>query len=120
MVGAKDVENDVLILTVRGTTDLLCSALAQKSLEAIVVTSSFALVFDAMHGFRSGFTYTPRDWNPISYETAAAPDLDVKVWPSTYQHFITYIASEKLAEKAAWDFYHEHQPKWRLSMINPT
>ncbi|KAK5940530.1 hypothetical protein PMZ80_006946 [Knufia obscura] len=119
VVGAKDVEKDVLIPAVRGTTSLLNSALTVHSLQSVVVTSSFAAVMDPMYGLRPGHTYTPEDWNPISYETAADPNLDLSAWSEKYRAFITYMASKKLAEKAAWDLYDDAKPIWRFCTINP-
>jgi nucleoside-diphosphate-sugar epimerase len=121
VVGAKNAEQDVLIPAIRGTESLVRSALdAGTALQAVVITSSFAACFDAMYGLRPGYTYTPKDWNPISYGMAADPNLDLSVWPERYQRFVTYMASKKLAEKAAWDLYHEAKPPWRLSVVCPT
>jgi len=120
VVGAKNVEEDVIIPAVRGTTGLLNSALQVKSLQSVVVTSSFAAVFDPMHGLRPGYTYTPGDWLPISYEAAADPNLDLSVWPELYRGFITYMASKKLAEDAAWGLYNERKLSWRLSSVCPS
>lgn len=120
VVGATNAEEDVLKPAIGGTTSLLKAAAKISSVQAVVVTSSFAAVHDPMLGLRPGYTYTPKDWNPISYETAADLNLDLSVWPETYRVFITYMASKKLAEKAAWDFYESEKPKWRLSVICPT
>lgn len=120
VVGAEDVERDVLRPAISGTTGLLRSAAKVDGLRAVVITSSFAAVHDPMYGERPGYTYTPRDWNPISYETAADPTIDLSVWPKSYQHFITYLASKKFAESSAWDLYEKLKPSWTLSAINPT
>ncbi|EXJ86847.1 hypothetical protein A1O3_03801 [Capronia epimyces CBS 606.96] len=140
VVGAADVEKDVLIPAVQGTLSLLKAAARSSSVEAVVITSSFAAVLDPAFDLRPGYTYTPADWNPIDYETAADPNLDLSPWPAKYRPFITYMASKKLAEKAAWDFYaeyltltpsdshlhshshsHSHSPsRWRLTVICPT
>lgn len=120
IVGATDAEQDVLKPAIGGTTSLLKSALNMSTLQAVVITSSFAAVHDPMHGLHPEKTYTSKDWNPITYEEAADPNLDLSVWPETYRVFITYMASKKLAEKAAWDFYDSQKPKWRLSVVCPT
>lgn len=119
VVGATDAENEVLKPAIQGTTSLLRSALNVSTLQSVVITSSFAAVHDPMRGLDS-YMYTPKDWNPISYETAADPNLDLTVWPERYRVFITYMASKKLAEKAAWDFYAQHKPAWNLSVVCPT
>ena len=122
VVGAENVERDVLTPAIRGTESILKSALshAGPQLEAVVVTSSFASCFDPMHGLRPGYTYGPENWNPISYDEAADPKLDLSIYPERYRIFVTYMASKKLAEKAAWDLYHDAKPKWRLSVVCPT
>ncbi|KAI1613148.1 hypothetical protein EDD37DRAFT_648658 [Exophiala viscosa] len=126
VVGAKDVEKDVLVPAIQGTLSLLKSAARSSSVESVVITSSFAAVFDPAYDLRPGCTYTPLDWNPISYEQAADRNLDLTAWPARYCPFITYMASKKLAEKAAWDFYADYlgngtsQPTWRFSVICPT
>ena len=33
------------------------------------------------------------------------PELDLEKWPEPWRWFVTYMASKKLAEKAAWNFY---------------
>jgi len=119
VVGARDVEEEVLVPAVQGMVGLLKSALHVKSLQSVVVTASFAAVLDPMHGLRPGYAYTSKDWLPISYEAAADPDLDLSFWPELYRPFITYMASKKLAEEAAWNFYHEVKPSWRFNTVNP-
>lgn len=120
VVGARNAEDDVLIPALRGTTGLLHSALNVPSLKAVVITSSLAAVFDLMFGLRPGFTYTPEDWNPLTYETCANPNLNLSPWPEQFQKFVTYTGSKKIAEKGAWDLYNEAKPTWRLSTINPS
>ena len=48
------------------------------------------------------------------------PNFTTDKYPSTYAGFITYMASKKLAEKAAWDFYENEKPSWSLATVNPT
>ncbi|KKY27859.1 putative aldehyde reductase ii [Phaeomoniella chlamydospora] len=100
----EDIERDILEPAVRGTTSLLHSALKAPKLKGVVVTGSFAAVFDATHGYRLGYTYTDNDWNPITWEEAADPKLDLTKWPEVWHPFLHYCASKKLAEKALWDF----------------
>jgi hypothetical protein len=90
------------------------------TLKAVIITGSFASVLDTMYGLRPGYTYSQKDWNPITYENAADPNLDLSIWPEQYRNFITYMASKKLAETAAWDLFREIQPAWRLSLVCPT
>jgi nucleoside-diphosphate-sugar epimerase len=118
VVGAQNVEQDVLVPAIRGTESVLASALARAA--AVVVTSSFAACMDPALGRRAGYTYGPEDWNPISYAEAADPNLDLSVYPELYRPFVTYMASKKLAEQAAWDFYRTKKPEWRLAVVAPT
>lgn len=119
VVGAEEAERDVIKPAIGGTTSLLRSALNVPTLQSVVITSSFAAVFDAMYGLRPGYTYGPKDWNPIDYKTAVDPKLDLSAWPEPFGVFITYLASKKLAEEAAWEVYDEAKPSWRLSTVNP-
>ncbi|KAH8817292.1 ketoreductase [Xylogone sp. PMI_703] len=120
IVGAADVENELLIPAIQGTIGLLKSASRIKSIKSVVVTSSFASVFDPAKGWRKGYTYTSADWNPIDYETAKDRSLDLSQWPETWRPYITYMASKKLAEKAAWDFWNSGYPPWALNVVLPT
>lgn len=120
IVGAKDVEEDVLKPAIQGTLSLLMSAGKASGLQSVVVTSSFAAVIDLMQDLRPGYTYSPVDWNPLTYEVAADSELDIQRWPARYRNFVTYTASKTIAEKAAWDWYAQHKPDWALSFINPT
>ncbi|RFU24818.1 hypothetical protein B7463_g11523, partial [Scytalidium lignicola] len=120
IIGATDIENELLIPTIQGTVGLLKSASKIKSVKSVVITSSFAAVFDPAKGWRKGYTYTLSDWNPITYETAKDPSLDLTRWPETWRPYITYIASKKLAEKAAWDFWNTEKPQWDLNFVLPT
>ncbi|KIX10091.1 uncharacterized protein Z518_01172 [Rhinocladiella mackenziei CBS 650.93] len=110
VVGVRIVEQDCLPQAVQGTTSLFKSALSVKFLEAVVITSSFAVVFDPMHSSRPGYAYIPKDWSLRSYPTAADPYLDLSVWAKIYRDFITSRASKKLAEKAAWGLYDTVKP----------
>lgn len=119
IVGAVDVEKDLLIPAIHGTISLLRSALKFKSIKSVVLTGSFASVVDVSKGWRPGYTYTPSDWNPITYETASDPKLDLTQWDQTWRLYITYMASKKLAEKAAWELWNEQKPSWDFNMVLP-
>jgi nucleoside-diphosphate-sugar epimerase len=120
VVQPTEVENDLLKPAIQGTTALLTAAHQSCStLEAVVITSSLASVFDVSQGARKGYTYTSKDWNPITYAEAADRNLDLSQFPARYRPFVTYAASKKLAEEAAWEFYAEHKPSWRLVVVLP-
>ena len=50
--------------------------------------------------------YNESIWNPVTYEQALNPAL-------------TYLASKKLAEKAAWDFMEQEKPQFSLTTMCP-
>lgn len=131
VVNPKNVEEDLLSPAIQGTTSILASAAKQKSrtLKHVVITSCFAAVLDVAAGWRPGYVYGPKDWNPITYEEVRSPDLDLGRWPEPWRWFVTYMASKKLAEKAAWDFYESEIAKakakngeltWGMSVVCPT
>ena len=62
------------------------------AVKRVVITSSFASIVDMDKGVRSGYIYTEKDWNLITYETAASQDT---LGP------VAYCASKNSAERAA-------------------
>lgn len=114
------IENDLLIPAIKGTISILASAPSSPTLKSVVITSSFAAAFDPKQGFRPGYVYSSKDWNPISYSEAADPLLDLNQYPGQWRLWITYLVSKKLAEEAAWKFYEQHHPRWNMSTILPT
>ncbi|RDW73484.1 hypothetical protein BP6252_07391 [Coleophoma cylindrospora] len=120
VINSKDVKSELLDLAIRGTTRILKSALKIKTMKSVVVTGSFAAVFDSMYGWRPYYIYTPEDWFPITYSEAADPALDLTKWPERWRYDIAYCSSKVLAEKAAWGFWKEANPTWQLTFILPT
>lgn len=74
----------------------------------VVNTSSFAAILDLGQGYRPGYTYTEADWNPMTYDQAAAADA-----------VTAYCASKGLAERAMWDWLAAEKPRFSLATINP-
>lgn len=105
----KDNEEDILRPAINMTINVLAAATSHPSVKRVIVTSSFAAMLDLAFGYRPGYIYSEADWNPVSYEEAAA---------SSNGSF-AYCASKKLAEKAAWDFMAEKRPSFSLSTICP-
>ncbi|TDL15601.1 NAD dependent epimerase/dehydratase [Rickenella mellea] len=89
----KDNENDMLKPAIEGTKIIMEAAKKEPSVEHVVITSSFAAIFDLPKLPNPGHTYTRKDWNPATYEEAAKSDNNAYV----------YCASKVLAERAAWD-----------------
>ncbi|PTB63433.1 NAD(P)-binding protein [Trichoderma citrinoviride] len=74
----------------------------------VVNTSSFACILDLAKGYRPGYTYTEKDWNPMTFEQAAKADNGT-----------AYCASKALAEKAMWDWIEKEKPSFSLTTIQP-
>ena len=89
----QDNEKELMRPAIVGTESVLSAALREPSVRRIVITSSFAAVFDAAHGLRPGYVYTAADWNPITYDEGAAPGTSP---------ILGYRAGKKFAELAAW------------------
>lgn len=104
-----DNKRDLLEPAVRGAVAVLAAAkkYGSDSLRRVVLTSSFASHVDLSQGYRPGYTYSEKDWNPQGWETA---DLDGST---------AYCASKKLAEKAAWDWVEANKPGFDFVAINP-
>jgi hypothetical protein len=69
------------------------------------LTSSFASVIDVGKKVGPEFTYTGKDWNPLTYEEAADPATSAVV---------AYRGSKKFAEVEAWDFVKRQKPSFDL------
>lgn len=104
ILNPQSIENDLLIPAIKGTTSILISALLSPTLKSVVITSSSAAVFDPKQAFRPGYTYSSKDWNPLSYSEAADPSLDLAQYPGHMRPWITYFASKKLAEELRGSF----------------
>jgi len=105
----ENFEADLLIPSINGTKSICLAASKTPSVKRVVITSSFASVFDASAGPSPGRVYTEKDWSPLSYEdgknATAAP--------------IAYRASKVLAEKTAWEFVENERPHWDLVTLCP-
>jgi nucleoside-diphosphate-sugar epimerase len=89
----------------RGTLEILEAAKKAGSVTRVVITSSFAALQDYRKGNRPGYTYSTRDWCPLTYEEAKV----------TEDQLLVYVASKKLAESAAWKFIEEEEPNFTLA-----
>ncbi|KAJ9348763.1 hypothetical protein C8Q69DRAFT_509513 [Paecilomyces variotii] len=99
-----DPENEILQPAIQGTIGILRSVTEYApSVKRFIITSSFA----AMINFDSHpATYSESIWNPMTYQDALRPS-------------VTYPASKKLAEKAAWDFMEKEKPHFSLTTFCP-
>lgn len=93
----KEVERDFLQPAIRDTTAVFSAAARSSSVESVVVRGSFASAFDIAQGFRPGYTYTVRDWNPVTYEEVAEYQFDTistAVSPLCHVHGIEEAGGE--------------------------
>ena len=92
-----------------GTVGILESIKAHNpDIERVVITSSFAAVFDPAKGDRPGYTYTEADWNPVTYDAAVSG-----------HGAVAYCASKTFAEKAAFDFVERENPNFSIATLCP-
>ena len=102
-------ERDLLDPAIKGTTSILQAVEKYApQVKRIVITSSFAAIADPTQGLRPGYTYSEKDWNPVTYEQAKSGDGST-----------AYCASKTFAEKAAWDFVENHKPRFDIATICP-
>lgn len=105
----KDLESELLMPSINGTLAICEAAQQEKSVKRVVLTSSFASVYDASKGLDPGKIYTEEDWCPLTYEDGK----NAAVTP------VAYRASKVLAEKTAWDFVKNNKVSWDLVTLCP-
>ncbi|RDW61293.1 Nad dependent epimerase [Coleophoma crateriformis] len=105
----KDFEEELLLPSINGTLAVCEAASQEESVQRVVLTSSFASVYDARKGLNPEKTYTEEDWCPLTYEDGK----NAAITP------VAYRASKVLAEKTAWNFMEEKHPKWDLVTLCP-
>lgn len=100
-------EQDMMKPAVRGTEAVLNAAAKTPSVQRVVHTNSFACIYDASLGPRPGYTYTSKDWCPLTYQDGVdAPNAPV-----------AYRASKAVAEKTAWNFI-QTQPNVHFDLVS--
>lgn len=105
-----DNEKELLLPAIRGTTNMLDSVANHgSSVRRVVFTSSFAAMVDLSLGYRPGYRYTEKDWNPTTYEVAK----------ETSNGGMAYCASKAFAEKALWEWVETHWPGFSVVALNP-
>ncbi|CAF2068539.1 unnamed protein product [Rotaria magnacalcarata] len=108
-----DPEKDFLLSAINGTINVLHAAHKYnqnypKKIKRIVITSSFAAVNDASKGLRSVYSYTEKDWCPLTYADGLAAKND---------HLTAYRAPKTCAERAAWEFLDKEKPSSTIATI---
>ncbi|GKZ97508.1 hypothetical protein AnigIFM59636_000894 [Aspergillus niger] len=108
----EDNERDLLQPAIDGTVNILQSIKKlSPAVRRVIITSSFTAIRDPHQGTRPGYIYTEKDWNPVTYEEAAAKDTP---------GLIAYAAAKTLAEREAWKFMADKNPSFDLVTICPT
>jgi len=97
---------DLLDPAVNGTVGILKEAAKVPSVKRVVITSSFAAIMDGSKP--ADHVRTEADWNPVTWEQALTSDA-----------YTAYLASKKLAEKAAFDFVEENKPHFDVATLCP-
>lgn len=62
-------------------------------------------MFNAKVGNRPGYTYSEKDWNPITEEEAIQDPMS------------GYRGSKTFAERAAWDYVEKEKPNFTLTVV---
>jgi len=102
-----DTKKDLLDPAIIGTTGILRAIKkSAPTVKRVVITSSFAAIINP-NGQPEGYTYSEKDWNPITEEEALQN-------PSN-----GYRASKTFAEKAAWEFVEKEKPNFTVATCNP-
>lgn len=109
VLSVEDNKKDLLDPAIKGTLSILESvAKHAPQVKRVVITSSFASILDLNHGTRPGYTYSEKDWNPVTEQEAEVGNGAV-----------AYCASKALAEKAAHDFVKEHKASFSVAAVCP-
>ncbi|OVF09524.1 putative methylglyoxal reductase (NADPH-dependent) [Clavispora lusitaniae] len=106
----KDFEQDLLVPALKGTEAVMNAANVNSSIKRVVLTSSFAAVYDASQGIQPGIVLTEDNFSPLTWADGA----------TTTDPAVAYRASKTVAEKAAWDFMSKNSPSFDLCVLCPT
>lgn len=110
VLNPKDNESELLKPSIQGVLNALIAAQTQEpNVTRVVLTGSFANIFDMSKEYRPGYTYTEADWNPATYEEAKESDSGA----------FSYCAAKGLAERAGWDWLETNKPSFSFVVICP-
>ncbi|KAH8588508.1 NAD dependent epimerase/dehydratase [Bisporella sp. PMI_857] len=102
-------EKELILPAINGVKSIL-EASAKSSVKRIVITSSFAAILDVNRKAPPFFTYTAKDWNPLTYEESIDPSTSAVV---------AYRGSKKFAELEAWNFVKQEKPGFDIVTLCP-
>lgn len=107
LTNSMDNKRDLLKPAVNGTLNILDSVSKHApQVKRIIFTSSFVAMIDITKGRWPGHVYSEEDWNPATYEAAAAKDA-----PGA----LVYDTAKTVAERAAWDFVKTKNPHFDIA-----
>ncbi|KAK4172041.1 hypothetical protein QBC36DRAFT_315217 [Triangularia setosa] len=77
----EDNEAELILSAINGVKAILSAAAAAGTVKRVVITSSFATMFDIdrVQMAAQYFTYTAGDWNLLTYDKAAHPETSAVV-----------------------------------------
>ncbi|CCG81033.1 Ketoreductase [Taphrina deformans PYCC 5710] len=111
---ATDPYKDLINPAVKGTQSLLDSAHRNgQNVKHIVVTSSVAAIYGPAK--TENYVYTEEDWNDKAVE-----EIEQDKGKKDFNKATAYRASKNAAERYAWKFQTEQNPRFGLSTINPS
>jgi nucleoside-diphosphate-sugar epimerase len=102
-------ETDLLIPAINGTLRICEATSKYLSIKRVVLTSSFASVYDAAKGPNPGKTYTEGVRAPLTYKDGK----NAPAAPAAYR------VSKVLAQKRVWDFLKKNKVEWDLVALCP-
>ncbi|CCH46954.1 putative oxidoreductase [Wickerhamomyces ciferrii] len=103
----KDLKDAYLTPATEGTKNILIAIKDYApQVDKVVVTSSFASIYDGNNAHKRDFIHKEETWNPI-------------VWSDVQNEVDAYFASKKLAEELARTFVKENNVNFALTTINP-
>ncbi len=116
---AKNNKKDIIEPAIHMTRNVLEAALRAENkakaagltptLKRIVVTSSFAAILNPLRGVeKRDYTYTEKDWQPIT-----------SAFLASFYSPLAYLVSKTLAEKSVWSFIEQHKPTFDAATVNP-
>lgn len=105
-----DFVADLLMPALEGTQAVMKAAHSVTTIKRVVLTSSFAAVYDASKGAQPGVVLTERDFSPLTWADGA----------SSNDAAVAYRVSKTVAERAAWEYMQTQQPSYDLCVLCPT
>ncbi|KAL4883014.1 hypothetical protein BJY04DRAFT_226806 [Aspergillus karnatakaensis] len=98
---------------VQGIRNALETAMQQPQVRRVVYTASSTAAFISVPN-KEGVRITRETWNNACVDAAWAKDT-----PDDKRGFLVYSASKTLAEKEAWNWVHQNQPRFEFNSLVP-